>query len=486
MEAQTLALVAAIHLALMITLIVLLTPSLIITLGLIVANVVWVALFGVYLSSKQWPVIVEAAVETISFALPLIMVAVLIYAPFYRGFTSQASGLLPVVTREGITEAGTRPLHAFLYWGPLFAAVVPFVIARLLLARDRITRREVLIAAAVPVVIIVGWALWFGYTRLTNNEDVEAANGFFTQIKDRETAWITALVFGAILSASLLALWKELVAQREGGERVPVIFALLAATTAFLLILGTEFYYVGDLFSVRMNTVFKLYYQAWLLLALAGGFAIYYLVSTWRAPERETRILNQVWAGTAAVLIAATLLYTFGATLNRTRPYDGDGQQAVRHREIDGLDGLARLPAGERAAIATLRGLAKGQDIVIAEAAGGSYSDAGRIAAATGAPSVLGWPGHEDQWRGGSAEARAGRFEDLERMWRATSIDDVRPIVDRYGITYIYVGDLERRTYGGVAGALEKFSEFPVAFQTESVIVYKAEGTQQAEASTSP
>jgi uncharacterized membrane protein len=181
-------------------------------------------------------------------------------------------------------------------------------------------------------------------------------------------------------------------------------------------------------------------------------------------------------------------LYPFGATLNRIRPYDGDGAQAVKRQtdaEVNGLDGISRFPQGERDAIARLTKLAQGQDIVIAEAAGQSYTSAGRIAAATGAPGVLGWPGHEDQWRGGTAEARAGRFEDLEQLFRTTNLGEVRQIVDKYGITHIYVGDLERTTYGSVTGALEKFSEFPVAFQTDGVIVYRAEGIEE-EASTTP
>jgi YYY domain-containing protein len=484
-DIATLAAVAAVNVPLMVLLIALLTPGLLITLGLIVVNLAWLVAFGVYLSSKRWPDVVEAAVQTVSFALPLVMLAVVIYAPFYRSFTSQADGILPVVTREGIDESGTRPLHAFLYWGPLFAAVLPFLAASLLAARDRIVRRDLLIAGAVPVVIIVAWAALFAFMKAIGDEDVKPAYDFFTQIGDRGTGWITAILFGAAVGAALLALWLEVTSDNREAS---IIFALLLTSTALLLVLGTEFFYVGDVFNVRMNTVFKLYYQAWLLLALAGGFALYHLVSTWKTSSGNMLTLNRVWAGLAAVALVGAALYPFGATLNRIRPYDGDGAQAVKRQtdaEANGLDGISRFPQGERDAIARLTKLAQGQDIVIAEAAGQSYTSAGRIAAATGAPGVLGWPGHEDQWRGGTAEARAGRFEDLEQLFRTTNLGEVRQIVDKYGITHIYVGDLERTTYGSVTGALEKFSEFPVAFQTDGVIVYRAEGIEE-EASTTP
>jgi YYY domain-containing protein len=484
----TLGVVGAINVAFMVALVALLTPGPLLTVGLVGLNVLWLALFAAYLSRGDWPDVIEAGVETVSFALPLIMLAVLIYAPFYRSFTSQADGILPVVTREGITEPGTRPFHAFLYWGPLFAVVLPFVAVRLFAMRDRITRRDALIAGAVPVAIVLAWALLFAVTKATDDEDLATANDFFKQIGDRGTGWITAIIFGVIVSGSLLTLWLELTSRNEREERMSRIFALLLAATAFLLILGCEFFYVGDVFNARMNTVFKLYYQAWLLLALAGGFALYHLISSWKTAPRDVRIMNRAWAAIAAVALAGAALYPFGAVQNRLTPYDGDGDEAVKRAgapEIEGLDGLKRWSPGEREAVAKLTKLAQGQDIVIAEAAGSSYTDAGRIAAATGAPSVLGWPGHEDQWRG-SVAPRAGRFEDLERLWRSTSIDEARQIVDKYGITHIYVGSLERSTYGGVEGALEKFSEFPVAFQTEGVIVYQAEGVTPEEASSSP
>ena len=72
------------------------------------------------------------------------------------------------------------------------------------------------------------------------------------------------------------------------AQRMTLVCSLILVVTVglLLLVLGTEFFYVGDVFNSRMNTVFKLYYQAWMMLALAGGFALYYLASRWRQPMR--------------------------------------------------------------------------------------------------------------------------------------------------------------------------------------------------------
>ncbi len=56
--------------------------------------------------------------------------------------------------------------------------------------------------------------------------------------------------------------------------RVPDIFALLMIGLALLLAYSVEFIYLRDLFGTRMNTVFKFYYQAWVMLALAAAFGV--------------------------------------------------------------------------------------------------------------------------------------------------------------------------------------------------------------------
>jgi YYY domain-containing protein len=438
-------------------------------------------------------------VQTATFALPLLIMAILLYLPFYASFTSQADSILPVVTRPGVTEPGTRPFHALLYWGPLFVVVAPFVAVRLIAARERIVRRDVLVALAIPAVIVAGWALLFAFVKLRDDPNVAGAGGFIEQIGDRGAGWITALAFGGVLAAALLALWLELTSDEERAERAGAVFALLLASTAFLLIFGTEFYYVGDVFNVRMNTVFKLYYQAWLLLALAGGFALYYLASSWRSSLQNQRNFRIGWAAGVGIVLVGAALYPLGATFDRLRPYNADGGLI---EERHGLDGIARFPAGELEAIEWLTVLARHQEIVIAEAfcprpdcPGNDYSEASRISGATGAPAILGWAGHEDQWRGGSSSARAGRFEDVERLFKSRDMAQVAEIVEKYGVTYIYVGPLERRTYD--ADALDKFRTLPIAFESEAkveengterpeVTVYQVAAATAGEGSTGP
>jgi uncharacterized membrane protein len=346
---------------------------------------------------------------------------------------------------------------------------IPFVVARLLAARDRITTSLAAISAAPAAAVVLGWVLLYAYERVTESAKLgSGAGGLATQIADRGSAWFTAAFIAAVLAGSISALWLEVTSRDRRGERESVIFALALIATAMLLILGTEFFYVGDVFNNRMNTVFKLYYQAWMLLAIGGAFALYYLTSRWRPAFPQSARYRAAWGAAAALVLAGAALYPLGAGFNRTHDVNG-----TRVDPAGALHGIHYYSADERAAIDWLDERAQGQDVVIAEAVGNDYTAAGRISGATGIPTILGWQGHEDQWREGKCKACAGRFEDVSQLYRSTDASVIAPIVKKYGVTYVYVGDLERTTY---AAGIEKFKSLQVAFQSGAVTIYRAKG----------
>ena len=156
------------------------------------------------------------------------------------------------------------------------------------------------------------------------------------------------------------------------------------------------------------------------------------------------------------------------------------------------LDGLVYYNPDDRAGIDFLAKQAQGQDLVIAESVcpvqlsqcvGNDYTSASRISGATGIPTILGWAGHEDQWRGGTADSTRRPMGGCEGTVLDTDMSRVGAIVQKYGVDYIYVGPLERTAFGDAA--LAKFQSLPVAFQQGTVTIYRAT-TLTGEVNTTP
>jgi uncharacterized membrane protein len=101
---------------------------------------------------------------------------------------------------------------------------------------------------------------------------------------------------------------------------------------------------------------------------------------------------------------------------------------------------------------------------------GGSYTGFARVSTLSGLPSVLGWPGHEGQWRGGYVEVGT-REPDLARLFKARSWDEIEPLLSQYNIRYIYLGSYEESTYHPNRDVFERYLE-PV-FRNDSVTIFE-------------
>ena len=238
-----------------------------------------------------------------------------------------------------------------------------------------------------------------------------------------------------------------------------VRFVLLCAVAGLLLTLSVEFFYLTDNFRVRMNTIFKFYFQAWVLMAIASAFAVYWL-------SRRKSTLR------SALLVAFWLLFVMAMFY----PVLGNASRAGNFDHPPTLDGTAYLSSSQpddHAAVAWLNENVDGAPIILeAPGTGGSsYVYEGRVAALTGLPTLLGWAGHEGQWRG-SYDVQHAREPDIEAIYSTLDPEQALTLLDKYDITYIYVGQLEHTKYD--SKALDKFEQFmDVVYQKGDVTIYK-------------
>jgi YYY domain-containing protein len=302
------------------------------------------------------------------------------------------------------------------------------------------------------------------------------------------------LLIGVLVGFPLLALaglgalaleraWRLRGSQDEAQPlRSGDCFALLLAALGCAVLFGTELIYIRDVFeglSARMNTIFKFYYQVWLLWGALAPFAL------WRALHGATGPRRAVAVGATALtlaLLAGALVYPW-LTLGELGRGDLQGLRGRTPRELSAagaasIEWLRReAPAGsvvlEAAEVLNPVEAAAG----IPPACGGSYNGAGfgGVAAATGHPTVLGWLGHQQQWRGGDPAAReqlGPRCADVYTIYSAADASLARELLRKYGVDYVYIGGLERGLYG--ADGLAKFEQLgaPV-FQQDEVTIFK-------------
>jgi len=402
----------------------------------------------------------KAALSAAAVAAPVLLLAVGLFLPFYRDFDAQTSGILP------LREVNTRPFLLFLVMGPFILLAVTFLF-RQVSGLKRPSNDDSPAAVLVMIVASVPFLVWAGLAFFITWID-DGAKAAFGEVGGRTTLAVPALALVALAGFSAM--------QRTKLSLGPATaFSLLLAAMAFYLLAGAELFYVVDQFGGgfrRMNTVFKTYYQAWLLLGIVGSYGLYFLWSV-RSPVRMPGALGgylragrYLWAGAAAFLLVASFYYPVGAVLDRT------GVLREGHTLDDNtLDGLAFLPQPEYAAVRWLRDDAPWGRIV--EAVGDDYTDAARISSSTGLPTVLGWKGHELQWR--SSLSFQGREDDVRTIFSSGDSQEVSRLLNNYDVRYVYLGSRERAAYGGenLAGFADPSGFLRTAFEQDGVIVYE-------------
>lgn len=399
------------------------------------------------------------ALDLASFGVPVVGLALVAYAPFFFGsLDSQADGV------TATSDPGSRPVDMLIFWGPMAVVLVPLVVRRLVEAhRERpLSAREWSMALVAPAGLVAAWVLWDPIAGAAGALGVplrEAPEKLGGRLGNRGGEYLTLVALALLFAGTVLALWREV--ERERPRFASVVALTLTALGVFL-VFGPELFYLVDSFGTRMNTVFKLWFQAWGLLGVGAACGAYELWREGIGGERA-RTWGLAWAGTAVIVLLGGLLYPVGATLART-----DGLRGPR--TLDGLAFVRKLDAGEYDAIQWL--YARRRDhIVIAEAVGNDYTYGGRMSAATGLPTPLQWPGHELQWRG-ETESQGSRQADIDRLYRSTNAQDVADVVNQYGITFVIVGRTEREQFP--EEALAKFDRVlgPPVFQSGETRIY--------------
>ena len=306
---------------------------------------------------------------------------------------------------------------------------------------------------------------------------------------------VVAFTLGGLALLGMLA-WLTLRRMRSDGPIQLFVMGMLAL--ALILTAGVDVAILNPDIA-RMNTVFKFYLHAWVLLAVPAAFGTWYLLDVVRprfhfsltmparaiaTPEpspppvygmpvpvtgakpelpvvaaprrwRVSGLFISAFAICAAGFIIAALVYPLVATPQRIRDRF-DNATAVRPRTDDGLaymlggeytdeKGVIRL-ADDYAAIKWAQENIEGSPTII-EGLTPNYRWGSRFSINTGLPAVAGWEFHQLQQRGAFGELVVQRQADVLNFYSTTEPEEAQRILEKYSVRYVIVGALERNYY---------------------------------------
>jgi YYY domain-containing protein len=431
----------------------------------------------------------------------------LLYLPFYVGFRSQAGGILPNLFNP------TRLPQLLIFFGPFLFVVVSllFVLTRRLRqagAGGELLSRVLpvmLWVVLLPPLVMAANAINFAITPqgrafvegLLADEAIreQLGGGGINSLLGKVLSvrlgdpW-AFLLLAVLLGWTLAVLWQFLARGNPWADRrgASLTFVTILLAVGLALPLVVEFIYLKDIFVTRMNTVFKFYFQAWVCLGLAAAFGVYWVLESGShplpVPPPETgkesppsptgrrglislsALPVSLWSLALALLVGSALVYPLLATGDKAGGFRGQPS-------LDGTAWVADDNPGDYAAIQWLNANVPDSPTIL-EAPGDShraYTYTGRVSALTGLPTLLGWGGHQNQWRGNYI-IPAQREPDIEKLYRSRDEPAILTLIEEYDIKYVYVGPLERDRYGpDVAAKFDRL--FPVAYQQEGVTIYR-------------
>lgn len=413
-------------------------------------------------------------VQLLALGSALVGITIVAYFPFLVGFRSQLGGVIPNLIYP------TKTQHLFLVFGPFFGLLATFLALEVWRARRNgrmnwsFSWQFILAIFGVLLLALFMFAsmAWFNdSTRQAVLSYIDNGGGWDEILpialeRRLETILTPVLLLLAVgLIVGILFPKMRANSTKIDDQSTNTLytsasgFAVLLIGAGVMLVLIPEFVYLRDNFATRMNTIFKFYYQSWLLFSVAGAYGIYAIVFD-RQEHRPAPVLRYAYSGLLVATLALGLIFPIFGIYSRIEVEGGVARTADGGLTLDGGRTVAGVSAADYDVLQCFNQRITDDTVVLVEAVGNSYDNtgAGRTGALTGNPTVIGWQGHQSQWRGTSyGEIVASRPLDIERLYTDLRYDVVQEVITRYGIDYIMYGSTERIKYGDVGE--EKFME---------------------------
>ena len=371
----------------------------------------------------------------------VLVIGYIVYLPFHANFE---------LFNDGVVKSKfTTDLWRYIVIHSVFLfAIISWLV---FMWRERLTdSMSAITNSPLPGSGIVGWAWHVVLVLISAAVATLALTGFAT------------IAFAVVIGVSVLG--AGVVAYGSGipGARYSLV-AVGMVVMAMALAAGVDMFTVKDDIG-RMNTVFKFYLQAWVLLAMASAYFLWFLADAGKLSLRNLRGPRGVWLGLLALLVVGVMIYPVLGTRDRnSERFEFSGL---------GLDGMAYMEAVTYVdqegpltlkydfdAIRWMQENIEGSPVII-EGISDQYRWGNRVSIYTGLPAVIGWDWHQRQQRVGYADTVTNRRIEIDRFFHTTLRQTAIALLDKYNVKYVYIGEMELAKYP--ENGLEKFGKMDI------------------------
>lgn len=277
---------------------------------------------------------------------------------------------------------------------------------------------------------------------------VSLAALFYLMYRGLEIGWV----------ALPLVVWAGVLILRPDMPDLKRFTLFLVGTSMFITIFVELFAVQGDI--GRMNTIFKFYLEAWLMLSVSAGAALVWLLP--ELPKWAPGWRNIFQAG-VMLLLAGAALYTVSATTDKVSdrmaqdvPLTLDSITYMKYAQYADF-GVTMNLNQDYHAIRWMQDNVQGSPVIV-EANCPEYRWCTRFTIYTGLPGVVGWNWHQRQQRTLTPQLVENRISQIGDFYTTTDVNTALNFLQQYDVKYIVVGQLERAEYPGPG--LDKFQTY--------------------------